>query len=87
MDGRGAWRDNIFIERLWKTIKYERVSLYAYDSVSESRSPIMQYLVWYNQARPHSKLKKMSHLMKHMEGCCLRLRCQHKNRGGIPLEK
>jgi putative transposase len=58
MDGRGAWRDNIFVERLWKTVKYERVYLYAYDSVSEARSSIMQYLAWYNQARPHSKLDK-----------------------------
>jgi putative transposase len=60
MDGRSAWRDNIFVERLWKTIKYERVYLYAYDSVSEARSSIMQYLAWYNQSRPHSKLDKMT---------------------------
>ena len=60
MDGRGAWRDNIFIERLWKTIKYERVYLYAYDSVGEARTSIMDYLAWYNQARPHSKLNKMT---------------------------
>ena len=60
MDGRGAWRDNIFIERLWKTIKYERVYLYAYDSVGEARTSIMDYLAWYNQARPHSKLSKMT---------------------------
>ena len=58
MDGRGAWRDNIFVERLWKTVKYERVYLYAYDSVSEARSSVMQYLAWYNQSRPHSKLDK-----------------------------
>ena len=60
MDGRGAWRDNIFVERLWKTIKYERVYLYAYDSVGEARTSIMDYLAWYNQARPHSKLSKMT---------------------------
>ena len=60
MDGRGAWRDNIFIERLWKTIKYERVYLYAYDSVGEARTSIMDYLARYNQARPHSKLNKMT---------------------------
>jgi len=58
MDGRGAWRDNIFVERLWKTVKYERVYLYAYDSVTEARSSIMQYLDWYNQSRPHSRLNK-----------------------------
>lgn len=60
MDGRGAWRDNIFVERLWRTIKYERVYLYAYDSVGEARASIKQYLAWYNQARPHSKLEKMT---------------------------
>ena len=60
MDGRGAWRDNIFVERLWRTIKYERVYLYAYDSVGEARTSIMDYLAWYNQARPHSKLNKMT---------------------------
>ena len=58
MDGRGAWRDNIFVERLWKTVKYERVYLYAYDSVTEARNSIMQYLDWYNQSRPHSRLNK-----------------------------
>ena len=60
MDWRGAWRYNIFVERLWKTIKYETVSLYAYDSVSEARSSIMPYLAWYNQARPHSKVNQMT---------------------------
>ena len=40
MDGRGAWRDNIFIERLWKTVKYERVYLYAYDSVITKESRV-----------------------------------------------
>lgn len=60
MDGRGAWRDNVFIERFWKTIKYKRVYLYAYDTVSEARVSIMQYIKWYNQSRPHSKLNKMT---------------------------
>ena len=44
MDGRGAWRDNIFVERLWKTEKYERVYLYAYDTVAKVRSSIIEYL-------------------------------------------
>jgi len=39
MDGRGAWRDNVFVERLWRSVKYEEVYLRAYDSVSEARSP------------------------------------------------
>ena len=58
MDGRGAWRDNVIIERLWKSVKYERVYLHAYDSVDEARKSIKQYLDWYNRFRPHSKLEK-----------------------------
>ena len=58
MDGRGAWRDNVFVERLWKSVKYERVYLHAYDSVTEASASIMQYMDWYNQARPHSGLEK-----------------------------
>jgi putative transposase len=60
MDGRGAWRDNVFVERLWKSVKYERVYLYAYDSVAEARQSIMQYMEWYNQSRPHSSLDKQT---------------------------
>ena len=56
MDGKGAWRDNVFVERLWKTIKYEHVYLHAYDSVSEAKSKIEHYLKFYNQRRPHSSL-------------------------------
>jgi putative transposase len=58
MDGRGAWRDNVFVERLWKSVKYERVYLHAYDSVTEARQSIMQYVDWYNRARPHSSLNR-----------------------------
>lgn len=58
MDGRGAWRDNVFVERLWKSVKYERVYLHAYDSVTEARASIMQYLDWYNSSRPHSQLER-----------------------------
>jgi putative transposase len=60
MDGRGAWRDNVFVERLWKSVKYERVYLHAYDSVTEARQSIMQYLGWYNQSRPHSSLDQQT---------------------------
>ncbi len=60
MDGKGAWRDNIFVERLWRTVKYERVYLYAYESVKEARMSILQNLAWYNQSRPHSSLEKMT---------------------------
>ncbi len=54
MDGRGAWRDNIFVERLWRTIKYEEVYLRAYASVPEARASIGRYLSFYNGRRPHS---------------------------------
>jgi putative transposase len=56
MDGKGAWRDNVFVERLWRSIKYEEVYLHAYDSVSEARSSIGCYLDFYNGRRPHSSL-------------------------------
>ena len=58
MDGRGAWRDNVIVERLWKSVKYERVYLHAYDSVTEARASIRQYLDWYNSSRPHSQLER-----------------------------
>jgi putative transposase len=58
MDGRGAWRDNVFVERLWRSVKYERVYLKAYDSVSAARADIAQYLDWYNTGRPHSSMDR-----------------------------
>ena len=57
MDGRGAWRDNVFVERLWRSVKYERVYLKAYDSVGAARADIADYLGWYNTFRPHSSLE------------------------------
>jgi putative transposase len=56
MDGKGAWRDNVFVERLWRTVKYEEVYLKAYDSVSEARTSIGRHLDFYNSRRPHSSL-------------------------------
>ena len=56
MDGKGAWRDNVFVERLWRTVKYEEVYLRAYDSISEARASIGRYLDFYNGRRPHSSL-------------------------------
>jgi putative transposase len=60
MDGRGCWRDNVFIERLWKSIKYEEVYLMAYESVSQARASIGRYLAFYNRRRPHSALDRMT---------------------------
>jgi len=56
MDGKGAWRDNVFVERLWKSIKYEEVYLRAYETVSQARASIGRYLDFYNGRRPHSRL-------------------------------
>jgi len=53
MDGRGCWRDNVFIERLWRSVKYEEVYLHAYDSVSHARQGLARYMSFYNTARPH----------------------------------
>ena len=57
MDGRGAWRDNVFVERFWRSVKYERVYLKAYDSVSAARTDVAQYIDGFNKARPHSSLQ------------------------------
>jgi transposase InsO family protein len=53
-----AWRDNVFVERLWRSIKYEEVYLRAYDSVAEARTSISRYLAFYNGRRPHSSLDR-----------------------------
>jgi putative transposase len=60
MDGRGASRDNVFVERLWRSVKYERVYLKAYDTVSAARADIADYLDWYNTHRPHSSLERLT---------------------------
>lgn len=54
MDGKGCWRDNVFVERLWKSVKYEEVYLHAYDTVSDARAQIGRYIAFYNSRRPHS---------------------------------
>ena len=56
MDGKGAWRDNVFVERLWRSVKYEEVYLKAYASVAEARTGIGKYLHFYNTKRPHQAL-------------------------------
>ncbi|MGV0821211.1 IS3 family transposase [Martelella sp. AMO21009] len=60
MDGKGSWRDNVFVERLWRSIKYEEVYLHAYKSVSEARAGIGRYLTFYNSRRPHSSLDRQT---------------------------
>ena len=60
MDGKGSWRDNVFVERLWRSIKYEEVYLRAYDTVSDARASIGRYLAFYNGRRPHSSLDRQT---------------------------
>lgn len=60
MDGKGCWRDNVFVERLWRTIKYEEVYLRAYDTVSQAKASLGRYLDFYNTRRPHSRLDRMT---------------------------
>ncbi len=60
MDGKGAWRDNLFIERLWKTVKYEEVYLHAYDTVKDAQQHLSDYFMFYNAGRPHSALSRQT---------------------------
>ena len=54
--GKGCWRDNIFVERFWRSVKYEEVYLHAYDGVSEAKKGLERYVMLYNQRRPHTAL-------------------------------
>ena len=56
MDGTGCWRDNVFVERLWRSVKYEEVYLRAYDSINAAHQGVARYLMFYNQTRPHRAL-------------------------------
>ena len=60
MDGRGAWRDNVMVERLWRSVKYEHVYLTAYDGAAQAKREIAHYLAWYNSKREHSSLNKQT---------------------------
>ena len=66
MDGRGAWRDNVFVERLWRSVKYERVYLKAYDGVSAAKADIADYFGWYNMHCPHSSLERLTPQEKYL---------------------
>jgi putative transposase len=57
MDGKGAWRDNVFVERLWRSVKYEEVYLNAYESMTDARQSLKKYFEFYNQSRKHQTLK------------------------------
>lgn len=60
MDGKGRWMDNVFIERLWRSLKYEEVYLKAYDTVAQAKKNIGLWFVFYNQARRHTSLERMT---------------------------
>jgi putative transposase len=60
MDSKGCWRDNVFVERLWKTIKYEEVYLHAYDTVSAAKESLTRYISFYNSRRPHTALDRQT---------------------------
>jgi putative transposase len=60
MDGKGRFKDNIFIERLWRTLKYERIYLQAYESGTELARDLHEWFNWYNDKRKHSSLDKMT---------------------------
>lgn len=60
MDGKGAWRDNVFVERLWRSVKYEEVYLHAYETVSAARAGLDRYFRFYNSRRPHSSLDRQT---------------------------
>lgn len=69
MDGKAAWRDNVFVERLWRSVKYEEVYLKAYDNVSEARASIGRYLDFYNAAGRIQALTTR-HPIKPTSTCC-----------------
>jgi len=60
MDGKGAWRDNVFVERLWRSLKYEEVYLHAYETVSAAKAGLDRYFRFYNTRRPHSSLDRQT---------------------------
>lgn len=60
MDGKGRWADNVFVERFWRSLKYEHVYLHAYESVAAARNGIGGYIEFFNQQRPHSRLNRQT---------------------------
>jgi putative transposase len=56
MDGKGRWADNIFIERFWRSLKYENLYLHSFETIAETRKSFGNYIVFYNQRRPHQSL-------------------------------
>ena len=63
MDGKGRWRDNVFIERLWKSVKYEDIYLKAYGLMAEVKKGLTEYFIFYNQMRWHQSLDRKTPAM------------------------
>jgi putative transposase len=79
MDGKGSWRDNVFVERLWRSVKYEEVYLRAYNTVSEARTFIGRYFEFYNSGRPHSSLGRQTPDQAYFDRrshCCSGVTCR-----------
>jgi len=72
MDGRGRWMDNVMVEWLWRSLKYEEVYLHAYDTVQESRASIARWFAFYNYERPHQSLEYKTPCEAHNEGILAR---------------
>jgi putative transposase len=75
MDGKGCWRDNVFVERLWRSLKYEEVYLHAYDDVPQARSGIGSYFDFFNDERPHQALAtacRRRSISRRWRGCSTR---------------
>jgi putative transposase len=58
MDGKGRWVDNVFVERLWRSVKYEEVYLQAYDSITDARASLGRYFAFYNTERRHQSFDR-----------------------------
>ena len=80
MDGRGVWRDNVFMERLCRSVKYERVYLRAYDTVSHARADIGEYIDCYNTKRQHTRIEDQTPEQAHWKRrSSLQIAAQHKS--------
>lgn len=81
MDGKGSWQDNVFVERFWRSVKYEDIHLKAYDSVSAVRTGLNRYYNFYNSRRPHSSLD--GHTPDQVNFCAMPQNRRHNNDGRI----
>lgn len=68
MDGKGAWRDNVFVERLWRSVKYEEVYLSAYESMKEAKDGIGAWIEFYSRERKHQTLGMTPDMMYGISG-------------------